>query len=289
MSAPSNTRWEAVSMDAADRLEDARAQLHWAVQLLGSWGSTLAVSRPDDSHTATTWDTARRRFVSTAARASELRLTFDPVASMVVLADPKSDGQRFGLAGRTLEEAARWIAEALSARGDGPGTFEFRPGAIPAHPVGRGARFGPDPDACAELTRWYQNSRALLDWVLDHESAAQPVRCWPHHFDQATLIIEEGTETHPTKTLGVGMTPGDELIPEPYLYVVPWPRPETLEPASLTYGLWHDEGWLGAVLRAPELIGEGAASGQAERARAFVREALSALRGDGGRARPPTG
>ena len=43
---------------------------------------------------------------------------------------------------------------------------------------------------------------------------ASEVRCWPHHFDIATLIEVVGaTGAEPAHTIGAGMGPGDQYVP----------------------------------------------------------------------------
>jgi hypothetical protein len=76
------------------------------------------------------------------------------------------------------------------------------------------------------------------------EPNASEVRCWPHHFDIATLI-----EVARGKTIGVGMEPGDVYYDEPYFYVNLHPRPAAPPTALLGgHGTWHTHEWIGAVL-----------------------------------------
>jgi hypothetical protein len=81
-------------------------------------------------------------------------------------------------------------------------------------------------------------------------------------------------------SLGLGLSPGDEGIPEPYFYVTPWPPPGPGEPLPdlPAPGRWHREGWTGAVLTGTEVVAAGDGGAQAARASAFLAEAVSALR-----------
>ena len=63
------------------------------------------------------------------------------------------------------------------------------------------------------------------------------MQLWPEHFD---LSVELGSEPA-RRRAGYGASPGDELHPEPYLYVVPWGEVPPGEG-------WEAEGFAGAQL-----------------------------------------
>ncbi|MEQ9569338.1 MAG: hypothetical protein RLN75_04045, partial [Longimicrobiales bacterium] len=125
-------------------------------------------------------------------------------------------------------------------------------------------------EAGPEFAAWFSAAaRALAPWAARADAA--PLRCWPHHFDLATLVTLPGTDAEGRRrTVGCGLTPGDDARPAPYGYVTPWPYPWTAPRPSLRYGDWHVDGWLGAVLPAPAWIG---ADGPAV-AEAFFDEAF---------------
>jgi hypothetical protein len=108
----------------------------------------------------------------------------------------------------------------------------------------------------------YGSAAAILERIRAKHPAAAPVRCWPHHFDIATLIpLPEN------RSIGLGFLGGDANIPEPYWYVYVSPMPEaTLPPISV--GRWYAGAWVGAVL-----TGEH----DAETTERFLNEAIGAL------------
>jgi hypothetical protein len=75
----------------------------------------------------------------------------------------------------------------------------------------------------------------------------------------------------------VGLSPGDAGKPEPYFYVLPWPRPTGGLP-SLDGGAWNTEEWLGAVLEAADLTTAGSNGAQRERIERFLNSAVQACR-----------
>jgi hypothetical protein len=80
---------------------------------------------------------------------------------------------------------------------------------------------GVDANAAAALASWFAFGAGVLEELraetgLEHDPT--PPQLWPEHFDVA---IELGSEAAGVRA-GYGASPGDDLHPEPYLYVVPW-------------------------------------------------------------------
>ena len=124
-----------------------------------------------------------------------------------------------------------------------------------------------DAAGAAFLADWY----GWAAWVLEELRATadgageEPsrVQLWPEHFDMAVDV--GGGPGRAT----VGASPGDELHPEPYLYVLP------LAPATeLTGELWQATGFTGAELPHAALL---EAEDQAAAALTFARARLAAL------------
>ena len=90
----------------------------------------------------------------------------------------------------------------------------------------------------------------------------------------ATLVKVEGNpDPELAKSIGVGLSPGDETYPEPYYYVTPWPYPEREKPLpDLPAGEWHTVGWTGAVLHYRDLVALPAEQ-QETIAKRFLKEA----------------
>jgi hypothetical protein len=144
--------------------------------------------------------------------------------------------------------------------------------------AGAGAAFCAHPEACAEVARWYANADRLLRAVQAANPEASPVRCWPHHFDLATLLTLDPAAAGPesARSIGIGLSPGDAARPGPYFYVTPWPYPQSPAlPALKGGGSWNTEGWLGAVLEARALAGSTEQEGQV---REFLTSAIAAAR-----------
>jgi len=156
-------------------------------------------------------------------------------------------------AGQTFAQAKAWLRARLVEAGLPDLALDIPDWEIPAGPSrGDDAFAEVSADALSTLSAWFDNAAGVIGALVASRSDAAKVRCWPHHFDIATLItLPSAGDT--ARTVGVGMTPGDGGIAEPYLYVSPWPYPATWGGPDLPAGHRNLEGWFGAVLSAGEL------------------------------------
>ncbi|MGE5705837.1 MAG: hypothetical protein ACM3XP_03870 [Nitrososphaerales archaeon] len=67
------------------------------------------------------------------------------------------------------------------------------------------------------------------------------VHLWPHGFD---LSVEWFTGFE-DQQIGIGISPGEENISLPYLYINPYPFNQKIKDEKLPLGEWHDKSWKG--------------------------------------------
>jgi len=295
------TAWERLGGVPRARLAAGRLQLHHAVQPAAAVGKLLLPHREDYGEQSFRWEASARCLAQgTVAAATPFRAALRPAPPALLLLSAQGVVRELPLDGRTIDEVYGWLAsrlEELLGR-PLPGELE-RPAGLPGHPVAAGGRFDAgDDEAFAELARLFGNADRVLEAWSASWPGASAVRCWPHHFDIATLAtltpaiamdpmisMMEADEPMPVapeqgRTIGLGMVPGDEGRPEPYFYVTPYPYPDGRElPPLPAGGTWNTAGWLGAVLPAPSFM--AAARDAAEQAAAvetFLRSAADACR-----------
>lgn len=262
--------WKQLGTVAPGALTEARLQAHWAAQPVSAVGAARLPAAPDFSHTNLGWDDGRgvlagRRIEG--GRAAALRV------STLTL---EVGDARYPLHGHTFDEAMAWLAEHTG------GERLSRPEHdLPAHAVGEGGRFAVEELSAAlgELAAWFSNASGVLDAFAAATEGASAVRCWPHHFDLATLVTVGRGEGEDAKSVGVGLSPGDGSYDQPYFYATPWPYPADPDasglPALPAGGRWHTQGWFGAVLPGEGLVG---ADDQQRRLEQFIAGATSACR-----------
>lgn len=261
------------------RLFEAGRALHWALQIPAAFTVTFLPHQNGDAHTNFRW---RRALGALCSGTDPLGFRAGLRLHDLTLLLFKDDAlySTYPLVHKTLQEGYGWLETHLSSA-TGHAVQVRQPGyALPPHDLTAGAAFrARDYKGVAE---WYGNASTVLNEVRAAHTAnytASPVRCWPHHFDIATLLAlrDTGHGDGQPRNIGVGMTPGDAGIREPYWYVTPWPPPQPDDLPLLSDGRWHTEGWLGAVLTAADLTNISA-DAQARQVEAFLHAAIAASR-----------
>ncbi|MGQ0540023.1 MAG: hypothetical protein ACT4R6_13840 [Gemmatimonadaceae bacterium] len=272
-------RWERLGSVAPESLVDARLQLHHALQVIVSAAISYLEPRADDSHTNLEWLPAQCALgTNWLAGGRRLRFALQPAGPALLAIDDRGATAQLELQGRRVADALAWLREQLGGAGyDGSALTAQRHYEIPAHAVAAGSPFElGDGRAAAELARCYADAHELASLVGRERAGASPPRCWPHHFDLATLITLGELPGRGTRTVGVGLSPGDASYAEPYFYVGPYPHPAAERLPSLgSLGHWHTQGWVGAVLR-PSAIAHMEAAEQGASVLRFARTAIDA-------------
>ena len=280
MTTTANLAWQRLAAGDPTTLVDARLQLHHALQVIVSVGISYLPPRPDDSHTNLEWlpDFAAlgTNWVESGQR---LRFGLRTAELSLIALNDRGVTSELALDGHTVNDAVEWLRAALVAAGyDGSRLTTKKHYEIPAHPVASGAAFKRAvPEKFAELGRSYADAHTLATYIVETRTGASPVRCWPHHFDLATLITLPELPGRGTRTVGLGLSPGDASYAQPYFYVGPYPhpKPDRLKPLG-SLGKWHTQGFVAAVLPASELAQFQSAESQRDAVVGFANAALEA-------------
>lgn len=251
--------WRPVGAVLPGQLSRARAELHFAAQLVSAPGTTLLTPEADYGHTNLGWDSGLGVLAGRRVGAASLRaaLVFESLELAVL--EGGLERASHPLVGSTMDQALSWLAERLA---HDPMGFSLPAHEMPEHPIGEGGAFSEAAaDARTELAAWFANATWAIQAAVSGDRRASSVRCWPHHFDVASLIaLDEGADAEAARSIGVGFSPGDGSYDQPYFYVTPWPYPASAALPALSGGAkWHTEGWTGAVLTAEQVISKPAA------------------------------
>ena len=248
--------WSRLGSAAPDTLVNARLLAHHAVQWVTKAARANLPAALDDSHSSLDWDAGRAALLSQplATKDGAIRVGLDIAGLRLTLVPGTAAGSDFALDGRTDAEAGSWLDASLRAAGLAPASVVRLPYDIPSNAVAQGARYsvGAEAAALAELARWYGAAADALGEVSARlrnlRPGASPVRCWPHHFDIATLVQLEAGHAESARSIGIGLSPGDDFYAQPYWYVSPWPKLDaTALPDAPIPGHWHREGFVAAV------------------------------------------
>jgi hypothetical protein len=274
--------WTLIPQLPDNGLADTRLQAHWAAQIVASVGYTFVAPVPDWAHVSLSFENGRLRGQSATDLGFFAALDLSRLTIGLLDGDSNQIIHELQLEGKTLNDGYAWLSSRISSLHPERDFELVRPDhELPTHPVGSGTVFDTVQSSDFKtLSALYDNSNDAIKSVIESESGASPVRCWPHHFDLASLIsLDSSAGAENARSIGVGFSPGDGSYDHPYWYVTPWPYPSqerlrTLESA----GLWHTEGWTGAVLASGTVTSVTSATEQEALVHDFLKDAISASR-----------
>jgi len=249
--------WSKLGRTPPSALVAARNLAHHAAQWPTRAARANLKAASDDSHSAFTWDASRAALLGAGLPAKGGEVCVGVRLPRLELIITRGDNvlDAFQFDGKTDAQAGAWLdskLRALSLKSAGDVRLPYD---LPEQPAGRRHELAMLGRELGELARWFGGSADALEEFAGKLSGprAGPVLCWPHHFDIATLVrLEEGANA---RSIGVGVSPGDEYYAQPYVYVNPWPRFDGDKlPDPPSPGHWHTEGFFGAVLTGDAIL-----------------------------------
>ena len=270
--------WDQLGKIDPKALWEARLQAHHAVQWVARAASANIMPMPGNTQSNFGWDRDQGALVSheLRGRGGALRVGLVVGTMTLFVRHEATMIEQFTLDGQRHADAGAWLDRIFGAAGLALPSGAALPYAIPAHPVGDGAAYvaGPQRGEFPVLAHWFACADDMLGAIHAGlpQGAASPVRCWPHHFDIATLWTVGDGDADTAPSVGIGLSPGDGYFAQPYFYVAPWPRPapEMLPPLPPP-GDWHTSDFIGAVLTGEAIV---ALPDRAARTRQFLDAAV---------------
>ena len=244
-------------------LAGARNLAHHAVQWATKAARANLAAVPDDSHSSLAWDAAQAALVSQplTGKQGEIRVGLSVADLRLIVMHGSAADDSFALDGKSDAEAGAWIDAALRAAGLAAASDVKLPYQLPDHAVAKGARYDAQAEAGSlqELARWFGMAAEVLEEVSGRLREVRPgpgpVLCWPHHLDIAMLVQLEAGHAESARSVGLGLSPGDESCAQPYWYVSPWPRPDPAAlPPAPDPGHWHTQGYTALVATGEDIL-----------------------------------
>jgi len=231
-------------------LAAARRLAHRALQWPALAARANLKPKADDSHSAFTWD-ADHAALLTQPLKKGYRAGLRLGTLELVLIGPERT-EVCGLIGSVDADVSQWLDEKLAQARLKPASGAALPYEVEGVSFGRARDEAP---GLAALAGWFAAGAQVLDGLRAKHKRRKPgaVLCWPHHFDIAVLVkLEAGAEP---RSIGVGLSPGDDYYAQPYFYLSPWPKPATSALLPLPPGgPWHTRDFFGAVATATDVL-----------------------------------
>jgi hypothetical protein len=239
---------------APTALAAARTLAHRGVQWAARAAWANLAPAPDDSHTSLSWDAEMAALLGQPLEGGVRVGLRIGVYELVFTTKKRCDALSLG--GTPEAEVAGWLDARLAGEGLKPATGVKLPYDMPPSLFARASEEAPH---FATLSLWFAAAADVLEELRKKyrrfKPGPGPLRCWPHHFDIAFLVaLEEGTPEK-ARSIGIGVSPGDGYYAQPYLYVSPYPKPDTGNlPALPPGGRWHTKDFFGVVATGIDLL-----------------------------------
>jgi hypothetical protein len=239
--------------------------LREAGHLAAQWATKAAranlPAKEDDSHSALIWAPETQSMLSQPIAISEVHLrvglSFPDFALSFAVND--SAPETLSLAGKEISTVDAWLDDQLIQHGLSPSSAIELPYALPWADDQTLAVLPSPPGAnLTPLADWFDRATDVIAHIKDEieklPSPSPPITlCWPHHFDIAALFLLEAGDPEHTKSINIGLSPGDETYGEPYFYVSPWPYANIDDAPPLTVGHWKSDSFAAAIATRQEI------------------------------------
>jgi hypothetical protein len=252
--------WSKLGRTAPTALVGARNLAHHAAQWPARAARANLQPAADDSHSSFSWEPSHAALLTRGlpAKGGDVRTGIRIPRLEIIITRGDNVLDAFQLHGKTDAQAGTWLDSKLRLLGLKQAGDVRLPYDLPPHPLGNKphdlAMLGRE---LGELARWFGGAADALEEFVSRLSGprASPIVCWPHHFDIATLVkLEDGHQAN-SRSIGVGVSPGDEYYAQPYFYISPWPRFDGEKlPDAPPPGHWHTEGFFGAVVTGDAIL-----------------------------------
>ena len=274
-------KWRRLDAIPFEETSKARDFVHEAIQFLANTAISFAQKKEDDSHTNCEWSRSLKSFVgSVFGEKNKISLGLNiSDFKLMLLNENWTIVDEFLLKDKNLENVLSWLKNNFEIQGLESNKFTLdKHYEITAKIVSEGGKFLIENEqAFQELSDYYANADLVFRAYISDLTNATPVRCWPHHFDIATLL-NIGEEN--LQSIGIGLSPGDSNNPEPYFYVTLWPYPDLNEISfpELPIGNWNSKGWVGAKLTISEIINKSYEKDQYKMVKDFIGNAVQKIK-----------
>lgn len=278
-----DSKWQKLTNFNIEELAETRKQIHQAVQLAALTGRAFLPKIDDDHFASLLWLEDKNLLAGQSWGKDKIKtaINFENFTLCFLNTDNNIVGS-FTLDGKTFSEAFDWLKEQVNLLGEDAEKLSLElPYEIPVYPTAGGSPFQfTNEKLFNELGKYFASANLVLEYVVKNNKEVSPIACWPHHFDIATLIVLDNSNNN-YKSIGVGLSPGDDNYNEPYFYITPWPYPKTYEvtlPVLPSGGFWHTKGWVGAILTASDILKYDSSEDQHSAVQKFINKGIKEVR-----------
>lgn len=274
--------WKRIENFDADTLSDNRKQLHQAIQNVSAVGRVFLPFSETDEGAQLFWIPELERIAGKWVQGEiKFRSSINPDTFTVHLVDASLTSlSSLNLPGKKQGAVMVWLEEQLILLGLDTSEISLDlPYKLPEYPQAKGKPFSPDIAAEKFLTALFHNAWLAISQTINAVGDfAAPVIKPNHLYMEALQTVKDTGDAETSACVRLGMSPGDDIMDEPYFYVNVLPYPSIEEFQPLPNGSWYEDEWVGAIYKVSDIAKEESPSTQHRNLLTFFKEAYQALR-----------
>ena len=274
--------WERIENFDTELLSDNRKQLHQAIQNVAAVGRLFLPESEKDEEAFLVWIPELSRIAGKWIQGEvKFRSSINPESFTVHLVDTSlTTLSSLELYGKKQGAVMVWLEEQLALlQLDTSNISLTLPYKLPEYPQAKGKPFKPDPEAQQFLTILFHNSWLAISQTISALGIdAEPVIKPNHFYMVAVDTVKDTGDEEISACVRMGMTPGDDIMDEPYIYVNVFPFPSIKGFAPLPHGEWYEDEWVGAIYRLADIAKIDSAPEQHRSVLSFYQEVYKTLR-----------
>ncbi|MEL6559295.1 MAG: hypothetical protein AAFQ94_13985 [Bacteroidota bacterium] len=274
--------WKRIEHFDTEVLADNRKQLHQAIQNVAAVGRLFLPESEKDEEALLVWIPELSRIAGKWIQGEiKFRSSISPESFTVHLVDASlTTLSSLELTDKKQGAVMIWLEEQLALlQLDISNISLTLPYKLPEYPQAKGKPFKPDSEAQQILTTIFHNSWLAITQTVNTLGIHFDPVIKPHHFYMVAVDTVKDTGDEETSAcVRLGMTPGDEIMDEPYMYVNVFPFPSIEGFAPLHYGEWYEDEWVGAIYKLSDIAKIESASDQHRSVLHFLQEVYQILR-----------
>jgi hypothetical protein len=239
--------------------------------------------RFDDSHTSFTWNYKKNCFSSEWIQAKRtFKLEFNPLdLSLSLVPYGENPLDTMYLTDKTKKEVYAHLRQMLAIGGIVVHHFSTDMHYdLPDHRVCKGGKYQIiSSHINDEIVKHYSNAYLVLNLLKGKNPLADPIRCWPHHFDMTVDLPTEYKSENMVSVFSVGFSPANPDFPEPHFYFIIKQNGRKIpyKKIKLQYGRWLPQDIHGTSLGLKTLLLKKSTKSQVETLKGYINESYKAF------------
>ncbi|MGB3467769.1 MAG: hypothetical protein WBA74_20955 [Cyclobacteriaceae bacterium] len=274
--------WKSIKITEPEAFLENLQQLHHAVQHVAAMDYAFSKEPDGNKVIKLSWCTEIGRVTGQLIEgAISFKALFLPKEFTIALEDKEGNLlTSLPLEGQKQGKILVWLEEQADQLGLDTSAFSLNlPYEIPDYLLGKRKPFKPKAIIQETIVDLFNNACLVLQEAAATLLGFDALSIFPKHLYLETQhTVKDTGDPETSACVRLGMSPGDDIVQEPYYYVNVLPFPSTEDFPGLTNGIWYEDEWVGAIYSLSAINAKTSEVAQRNSIVVFLQEACEVLR-----------